>query len=259
MWDSVKEFFKGLFKEEVPLVVIPEQSLVSSEVVPTELPNILPEQEKPSEPSLNVTNVIEIKKKKKKIPTRKEVNQLLFNFTTGTIPTRVGPYGKIKETKGKNRSPAIDAILKAQGGSLGDPYCQAGVQEILDEKCRYYKIDRKKVRIPEGVSTQAVWSNTIAKYKVKQPVIGSWVNWKHGNTWKGHTGEVIDYKEQGSTFISAEFNTSAVGQKIERDGEGFYYGLSRKLTGEGDMHVNGFIDVYQALVDAMLESKDWIA
>jgi hypothetical protein len=146
---------------------------------------------------------------------------------------------------------------KAQGGSLADPYCQAGVQEILDEKCRYYKIDRKKVNIPESVGTQYVWGHTNSKYKHKEPKVGSWVNWRKGNSGQGHTGEVIEYKPGSSTFKTLEFNTSAAGQNVERDGEGFYYGLSRSVRGSVSMRINGYIDVYQAIVDTMIASGEW--
>lgn len=196
---------------------------------------------------------------KKKVPSRDEVNALVKGFVDGTIPTRVGPYKNIKETKGKNRSPAIDQINTAQGATLGDPYCQAGMQEVLSEKCRYYSVDRKSVNIPRGPGTQDVWAQTPIKYKLKYPEISTWINWRHGHTGNGHTGEVVAIPPHSSNFTTMEFNTSAAGQKVERDGEGFYFGLTRNIKGDGDMIINGYIDVYQALVDAMLASGKWEA
>lgn len=198
---------------------------------------------------------------KKKVPTRDEMNLVVKGFVDGTIPTRVGPYSKIKEIKGKNnRSDQIDSINKAQGGSLADPYCQAGMQETLDEQCRYYDIDRKKVNIPEGVGTQDVWRKTPAKYKTNSPQPCMWVNWKHtDNPGRGHTGLTITGVVKKIFFNTMEFNTTAAGQKVVRDGEGFYYGLERDLDGYGDAVINGFIDVYAAIVDAMIASGEYEA
>lgn len=196
-----------------------------------------------------------LKPVKKKVPTRKEMSALLWQFTNGDAPTRVGPYKLIKETNGKNRSKAIDAINTEQKAYLAAPYCQTGVQEVLDDKCRYYKISRIAVNIPEGPGTQAVWAKTPSKYRRSTPDACCWVSWNHGEG-KGHTGEItsiIDDKK----FVTLEFNTSAYGQKIERDGEGFYFGLVRDISGYGSTTINGYIDVYQAIVDVMLASGDY--
>lgn len=192
---------------------------------------------------------------KKKVPARTFVADLLVCFAEGTYPTRVGPYKKIKESKGKNRSAEIDAINIKQGGYLGAPYCQAGVQEGLDDLCAYLKIDRKLVKLPEGVGTQKVWADTPAKYKINRPLPATWANWNSGGG-KGHTGWVISILNE-KQFKTMEFNTSAAGQGIERDGEGFYNGLTRNIGGYGTTRVNGYIDVYAALADAMISTGEW--
>lgn len=186
----------------------------------------------------------------KKVPTRDEMLAVLKGLIEGTIPNRLGfPYKNIREDKGKNRSIEIDKISKKQGGALGDPYCIMGSQEILDELCDHYKVDRKLVEIPEGASTQTVWENTPKKYKSQEPDAMKWVTWRKGSTWTGHNGTCLGKLANG-VFPTFEFNTSAGGPGVERDGEGTAY-KSRDMDGYGDTKIRGFTDVYQAIVDAM--------
>ena len=188
----------------------------------------------------------------KVIPNRYEMAQVLRSMINGSIPTRVGPYYQIKETNGNNRSKAIDMIIKAQGGDLGESYCQYGQQEMLDELCRYYDISRKKVRIPGGGSTRSVWDNTPQQYKRAAPDLMRWVTWQHGTSWRGHVGMCFSMSKDGS-FQTFEFNTSLVSSGgVVRDGEGASW-CDRNTKGSGDMHILGYVDIYAAIVEAMMD------
>lgn len=185
-----------------------------------------------------------------KIPTRDEMLKVLVGMCEGTIPTNVGPYKLIRETKGKNRSPEIDKLIKAQGGSLAEPYCQYGQQEMLDELCRYYKLDRKLVQIPEGGSTQTVWSLVPKQYKLEEPGVLCWVTWRHGTSYQGHVEMCLTEAVKGK-YKTFGFNTTVDGDdKVVRDGQGAGY-MDRRTGTIGDMNVKGYTDVYQAIVDAM--------
>jgi len=188
-----------------------------------------------------------------KIPTRSEMLNVAAGMVEGTIQTRVGPYRNIKETSGNNRSPAIDKILVTQGGEFGDPYCQYGQQEFLDELCRYYDVPRKSVDLPKGGSTQLVWSKIPDKYKRLSPSPLCWVTWRHSNTGKGHVGMCFGLPTD-IYFKAFEFNTSVTEDgSVERDGQGAHW-TRRSVATVGDMEILGYADVYQAIVDAMAKS-----
>lgn len=184
-----------------------------------------------------------------KIPTRDEMMQVYIGMIEGTIPTKIGAYKLIRESHGKNRSPHIDEMITRQGGKLAEPYCQYGMQESLDELCAYYKVDRKKVNIPEGGGTQTIWSKVPQKYKRATYEAMCWVTWQNGNELKGHVGMALQ-KSKGNTFHTFEFNTTAKADGVVRDGQGAEYAV-RDGNGYGSMHIKGFTDVYQAIVDAM--------
>jgi hypothetical protein len=187
-----------------------------------------------------------------KIPTRAEMLAVVKGMIDGTIKTANGPYATIKELKSvPNRSPAIDAIIKSQGGKFGESYCQYGQQEIIDEVCKYYKLDRRFVEIPEGGSTQTVFNLVPTRYKVTQPFPLCWVTWRSKTTsWQGHVGLTLSAAING-VFTSFEFNTTVrKDDGIERDGEGAAT-QQRKVAGMNTMEIRGYSDIYQAIVDAM--------
>lgn len=187
------------------------------------------------------------------LPTREQVLKALIGMIEGNIKTKCGAYKLIRETKGNNRSPEIDKLIKAQGGSLGEPYCQYGQQEVLDELCRYYNVERKLVQIPEGGSTQTVWSLVPDKYKVEGPKPMCWVTWQHGTSYRGHVEMCLTdaVKTKYQTF---GFNTSVTtDDKVVRDGQGAGY-MDRRTGTIGDMRVKGYTDIYEALIDAMVRA-----
>lgn len=195
---------------------------------------------------------------KKKVPSRTEMTNVFIGMIEGDVKTRIGAYEVIRESHGKNRSPAIDSLIKAQGGSLGEPYCQYGMQEVLDELCRYYGVVRKAVRLPEGGSTQSVFEGTPKEFKRTEPAPMRWITWRNGTSWTGHVGMIISAMVK-KTFRTFEFNTSVrIDGGVERDGQGASY-LERTPNAMGNMKVRGYVDVYDAIVEAMIKSGDYVA
>lgn len=185
-------------------------------------------------------------------PTREEVLAVVLDLIEGRRANRLGlAYKLIREDQGKNRAKAIDLLILGQGGELAEPYCQYGQQELIDELCRVYKIDRKKVVIPEGGGTQRVFDTTPEHLKRSVPDALTWITWSYGNG-HGHVGMCLA-KAQAKLVRTFEFNTSAYGDEIVRDGEGAEY-CSRSIEGgklgSQAVTIRGYIDVYQALVDA---------
>jgi len=187
----------------------------------------------------------------KGIPSREEMLGVVIGMIEGDIPVQNGPFKIIRETKGKNRSAEIDALIKRQGGTLGDPYCAWGQQEILDELCAYYEIDRKKVKLNEGGSCDSLFKklDKAGVYRVKAPVPVSWVIFRYPNG-KGHIEMPLSTADKKGNFRAFGFNTTAKGAEVVRDGQGAGYTL-RSVKGYGDAKVRGYFDVYQAIVDAM--------
>jgi hypothetical protein len=181
------------------------------------------------------------------VPTRDQVAAVARQIITGAIPNRLGiPYQNIRETGGPNRSPAIDAIIRKHGGGVGQPYCQYGQQELLDAICAHYGVNRARVRLPVGGSTQGVYNMVPAKYKRRQAAPMCWITWSAG-PGKGHVGMVFAAGRRLSTF---EFNTTASKSRVIRNGQGAAW-CDRSPGSLGRMRVRGFVDVYQALADAM--------
>jgi len=187
----------------------------------------------------------------KGIPSREEMLGAVIGMIEGDIPVQNGPFKIIRETKGKNRSAEIDALIKRQGGTLGDPYCAWGQQEILDELCAYYGIDRKKVKLNEGGSCDSLFKklDKAKKYRVSSPSPLCWVIFIYPSG-KGHIEMCLATADGKGNFRAFGFNTTAKGAEVVRDGQGAGYTL-RSVKGYGDAKVRGYFDVYQAIVDAM--------
>lgn len=154
-------------------------------------------------------------------------------------------YMNFRESAGKNRSTELDAMIKRNGGNLGDAYCMFGQQDILRAIEKQFNV---KFDLPKGGSTQSFWRDTKAEYKTQNAgpyYIGIY---KRGTTWTGHAVQsrgTINSKE----FSTFEFNTSpSAGQEIVRDGEGCYFKI-RPFAGYGDMKLLGFVDIFKAMKD----------
>lgn len=184
------------------------------------------------------------------LPTRDQMLRVAIAMIEGKIPVKAGAYKLIRETEGKNRSVAIDGLIQRQGGKLGEAYCQYGQQEFLDELCAYYGIDRKKVKLPEGGGTQSIFNKIDQKYRRQAYEAMCWITWQQLlDPNKGHVGLTLE-KMKGNFFRTFEFNTTAYGDDVVRDGQGAEY-VKRTDGPTASMKVRGFTDVYQAIVDAM--------
>ena len=195
-------------------------------------------------------------------PTRAEMLQVYLDFCEGNLPTELGiAYQNIRETHGNNRSPFIDKLIKRQGGTLADPYCMWGMQESIDELCRYYKIDRRLVSlsIPKGGSTQLVFKNSSEHLKHQNPMPMRMVFWRqNSNPARGHVGMVVTELNQDSSFGTFEFNTSVSTQhEVIRDGQGAGF-LIRRLNGTNTMTIIGYVDVYDAIREVLEKEQKMI-
>jgi hypothetical protein len=192
-----------------------------------------------------------------KIPTRDDMNSVFIGLCIGIHKNRLGlPYRKIRETKGHNRSPEIDALIKNQGGSLGDPYCMWGMQEVLDELCLFYGVDRSFVRIPKGGSTQTVFKTTPPEFKRIVPDKMKWIFWQLiSNPSRGHVGMVTSELNKDSSFYTFEFNTNIKdANEVVRDGEGAGF-VTRRLGGTSTMRIIGYVDIYDAIAEVIRNPK----
>lgn len=199
---------------------------------------------------------------KSKIPTREEMLQVFLDLCDGTLPNELGiAYQNIRETHGNNRSPFLDKMIRKQGGTLADPYCMWGMQESIDELCRYYKIDRRLVSmsIPKGGSTQTVFRTSSEAFKHQSPLQMRMVFWRqNSNPSRGHVGMVVSGLRQDSSFSTFEFNTSVTTQdEVVRDGQGAGF-LSRRLNGTGTMAIIGYVDVYDAIAEVLKKQEGMI-
>lgn len=186
------------------------------------------------------------------LPSRDSMARLIANLITGLEKSPVGPYRALRETDGNNRSKTLDAMIRRQGGNLGDAWCMFFQQQMLDDLCAIYGVSRKLVKIPEGGSTQSVIEATPSKYRLSSPKICTMIIWRRGTTWTGHVGVVLKILSP-TIFETFEGNTSAdqIGGEIIRDGQGAFP-KKRTTTGYGSMQVRGYIDFYQAICDAIL-------
>jgi hypothetical protein len=153
------------------------------------------------------------------------------------------PYIAWRETKGKNRSPEIDAMILRNGGKPGDPYCMYGVQDMLRilEKRYRFKFD-----LPKTGSTQKFFNETNPAYISKTPIPYSIAIYKKGNTGLGHAAWCLWRVRDSEKIRTFEFNTSDNDQGDARDGEGCYTKI-RNIGGFGSMELRGFVNIFKAI------------
>ena len=194
---------------------------------------------------------------KSKVPTREQMLEVFLGLCNGTIPNRLGiPYREIRETHGNNRSPHIDRLIKNQGGILADPYCMWGMQEVIDQLCIYYNVDRKLVStmIPKGGSTQTVFAKSSEAIKKNYPIQMSMVFWRqNSNPSRGHVGMVVSPLKHDSSFETFEFNTDIRADEVVRDGQGAGF-VNRRINGTSLMKIIGYVDLYLAITN-VIESQ----
>lgn len=178
----------------------------------------------------------------------------IFKADVKVAPYNDHKYETLRESSGSNRSKGIDALIKRQGGSLGDAYCQFGQQDKMDALAVHLNIPRKLWNYPEGGGTQRVFEKTDAKYKRETPLAGCFwtVQYNHGG--KGHIEDVVEVIS--STKVkTAAFNTTIDGDDtIVRDGQGGGFAIrplfKEKRQGDDVVTTRGFVDHYLIYVDA---------
>lgn len=187
---------------------------------------------------------------------REKVSEIMVGIIKNGAPREltdfagVGPLDVLRETHGKNRSPAIDILLKSQGGALGDPWCVAIVQYQIDVLCRILGVERKLVGIPEGVGSQRVYSDTGPAYKSSTPCSVGIICWRQrSDKSHGHFGVIPITPASPKSFTTFEGNTSARGSAIVRDGQGAAWKM-RDDDGDLTLEFRGIIDLYEALKNA---------
>lgn len=184
-------------------------------------------------------------KEKKKLPTRAEVDSFVRGIIEGTVanPQTSYPYDGIRETDGKNRSLAIDGIIRRQGGAMGEPYCLYGIQDILDAIRKKFDVI---IDLPEGGSTQSFWNDSNKTYKTQLPSPLCIGIYRKGDTWQGHAVLAMGNATTAGVYDTFEFNTSLSATMLERDGEGCGF-RTRNVNGYIGYSLRGFVDIYAAM------------
>lgn len=144
----------------------------------------------------------------------------------------------LRETKGQNRSPEIDAFNLACGVPLGSPYCASGISFCF-RRCQKLNL----IRFPYTASSQAMrkeferrgkftWlAESLMQWK---GAIGGWTNADgvHGHVFFV-TERLTDRHGDVVGIRTIEFNTDLAG---DREGQGCYK-LTRRLGVDGNWYV----------------------
>lgn len=144
-------------------------------------------------------------------------------------------YQYVRE-KQPNRSVEIDKFNKAVNNPLGAPYCAAFVGYCLKvNKALQPKISGLAINYyNKGYKPYSAGSVLRGKSKIES---GDIVIWQRGETIKGHTGFVLEYKNGIITTIEA--NTDGAGT---REGDGVYI-KKRKIEPYNFFRIIGFSKV----------------
>ncbi len=147
----------------------------------------------------------------------------------------------IRERTNNNDGPMVELIQETIGVAEHESWCMAFVQTMLA-----YAEHTLRVTSPV-VATEGVldaWNRTPLEQRVKYlPLPGAIVLWRHGVTYKGHTGILLG--TDGINFHAVEGNTTSGSENdptgpVVREGGGVYY-TKRAASGSGDMHVVGYL------------------
>lgn len=138
----------------------------------------------------------------------------------------------VRERGGENKGPEVEMFQQAIGKAEGESWCMSFVQWVTK------RVSARIFRNPVMASSEGcleVWRNTPSIYRSAVPLPGTVVIWQHGNTEKGHTGFVKLVTDDPAEFITIEGNT-----RVDGDLDGVYE-RRRKMSGDGDMKILGFI------------------
>lgn len=123
------------------------------------------------------------------------------------------------ESRGPNRSPLIDYIIKRIGLPLGSPYCAASWAYALDSagatSPRYRGGLAQGYRVKGSIDARDVLAGRVT---ISPGALGGF---RKGTTIYGHLFGV-ERQISRSTFVTLEANTSPGAGGSQRDGDGFY-------------------------------------
>ena len=160
---------------------------------------------------------------------------------------------KLRETRGKNRSPRIDEFNKRAKAPMGSPYCASGLWCAIDDACKQLGL---KNPVKPTASSQAFRKTSFVpeKYIRREGEMGRigdfGVLQVPGNSAHGHLTVLGADQRSQPIFYTLEYNTDASG---DRDGDGAY--ATSRSTKDGDKQNSGklficFVDVCQWILDA---------
>jgi uncharacterized protein (TIGR02594 family) len=165
-----------------------------------------------------------------------------FNMGMTTNLMLVGEavkYIGCHEEGGNNKGPYVEMFQKAvDGKASGEPWCMAFVQYCVKQT---EGICITKSRLFKSEHCLTVWRNSPEDMRLTTPEAGCIVIWQHGESENGHTGIVRGFSVDGK-IVTIEGNTTDTAT-IEREGDGVYSNI-RKLAGDGDMKIVGFLKVF---------------
>jgi len=146
----------------------------------------------------------------------------------------------IDEDKGPNRSVEIDAIIKSEKGTLGDPYCSYTLSSVVSKVCAKLSVDYPSV-LYRGGSSQG-WLKSKHQYIKNEPARGyAFVQTNIDDPIHGHVGLCVNGFSNG-VFPTVEANTdNVIKTRFDRSMKNTY---TKKMS--------GFVDIAQAIYDEYL-------
>jgi hypothetical protein len=171
------------------------------------------------------------------------IDQRLHGMTLDLDPRKLllqvaGVLTDVREI-GNNSGKMVELIQETIGGHSHESWCMGFVQSCVAYVERKYAI---KSLLHASESCMDVWTYTPREQRVKiLPAPGAVAIWRHGDTWKGHTGLVKLYVPKiYMNLIEGNTNAGDVNGKIVREGGGVYP-TKRKIGTIGDMKLVGFL------------------
>lgn len=145
----------------------------------------------------------------------------------------------VKETP-ENKGEIVEMFQRYVGTAQGEPWCMSFVQFCVgrvDGLCKGAWPEWEPSQIFQSEHCLTVWEQTPLSHRLKEPVPGAIVIWRHGETRAGHTGIVTKVRKVGMETV--EGNTSAR-DSVDREGQGVMQKV-RSVEGQGSMKVVGFL------------------
>lgn len=153
----------------------------------------------------------------------------------------------VREVGGNNKGPIVELIQLTVGGKAErEAWCMGFVQT-----CIAWVEVTLGIKSPIIASEHCLTTFNAAPAKLRvnfAPLPGAVCIWQHGETSNGHTGIVEAYHIEKKVMYLIEGNTTQGVDKngvINRDGGGVYRTM-RKIDGQGDMKVLGFLKPFVA-------------